>query len=32
LQLSFLHEQRSSNIPDGAYAADVFWLKLRLSL
>jgi exopolysaccharide biosynthesis operon protein EpsL len=32
LQLSYLHEQRSSNIPDGAYAADVFWLKLRLSL
>ena len=31
-QLSYLHETRSSNILDGDYAANVFWLKLRLSL
>jgi hypothetical protein len=31
-QLSFLHEDRSSNILFGGYAADVFWLKVRLSL
>jgi hypothetical protein len=30
--LSFLHEDRSSNIAFGGYAADVFWLKARLSL
>lgn len=32
LQLSFLHEERSSNIAFGDYAANVFWLKGRLSL
>jgi exopolysaccharide biosynthesis operon protein EpsL len=32
VQLSFLHEDRSSNIVFGGYAADVFWLKGRLSL
>ena len=32
VQLSFLHEDRSSNIAFGGYAADVFWLKARLSL
>ncbi len=32
VQLSFLHEDRSSSIAFGGYAADVFWLKARLSL
>ena len=32
VQLSFLHEVRSSNIAFGDYAADVLWLKARLSL
>jgi len=32
VQVSFLHEDRSSNIAFGGYAADVFWLKARLSL
>lgn len=32
VQASFVHEDRSSNIPFGGYAADVFWLKARLSL
>lgn len=32
VQLSYLHETRSSNIPLGGYAADVLWLKARLSL
>jgi exopolysaccharide biosynthesis operon protein EpsL len=31
-ELSFLHEERSSNIAFGGYGADVLWLKLRLSL
>ena len=31
-QLSFLHEERSSNILFGGYAANVGWLKVRLSL
>jgi exopolysaccharide biosynthesis operon protein EpsL len=32
LQLSYAHEDRSSNIAFGGYADDVFWLKARLSL
>jgi len=32
LQLSFLHEERSSNIAFGGYGDDVVWLKARLSL
>jgi exopolysaccharide biosynthesis operon protein EpsL len=32
LQLSFVHEDRSSNILYGGYADDVLWLKARLSL
>jgi exopolysaccharide biosynthesis operon protein EpsL len=32
VQLSFLHEDRSSNIAFGGYADDTFWLKARLSL
>ena len=32
VQLSFLHELRSSNVAFGDYAADVLWLKARLSL
>jgi exopolysaccharide biosynthesis operon protein EpsL len=32
VQLSFLHEDRSSNIAFGGYADDTFWLKTRLSL
>jgi hypothetical protein len=32
LQLSFVHEDRSSNILYGDYADDVLWLKARLSL
>jgi exopolysaccharide biosynthesis operon protein EpsL len=31
-QLSFLHENRASNLAFGGYAADVAWLKVRLSL
>jgi exopolysaccharide biosynthesis operon protein EpsL len=31
-QLSFLHENRASNLALGGYAADVAWLKVRLSL
>jgi exopolysaccharide biosynthesis operon protein EpsL len=32
LQLSALHEQRSSKIAFGGYATDVVWLKARLAL
>ena len=32
LQLSFAHEDRSSNIALGGYADDLVWLKARLSL
>ena len=32
VQLSFLHEDRSSNILFGGYAVNVGWLKVRLSL
>jgi hypothetical protein len=32
VQLSFLHEDRSSNVMFGGYAANVVWLKARLSL
>ncbi len=32
VQLSYLHEGRSSTILYGGYDVDVFWLKLRLSL
>jgi hypothetical protein len=32
VQLSFLHEDRSSNLAFGGYGVDVLWLKLRLSL
>jgi exopolysaccharide biosynthesis operon protein EpsL len=32
LQLSFLHEDRASNIAFGGYGVDVLWLKVRLSL
>jgi exopolysaccharide biosynthesis operon protein EpsL len=32
VQVSYLHEDRSSNIVFGGYAVNVFWLKARLSL
>jgi len=32
VQLSFVHEARSSNVALGGYADDVLWLKARLSL
>jgi hypothetical protein len=32
VQLSFLHEDRSSNIAFGDYSANVVWIKARLSL
>jgi exopolysaccharide biosynthesis operon protein EpsL len=32
VQLSFLHEDRSSNLAFGGYGVDVLWLKVRLSL
>ena len=32
VQLSYLHEGRSSTILYGGYDVDVFWLKLRLSM
>jgi exopolysaccharide biosynthesis operon protein EpsL len=32
LQLSFVHEERSSNIPLGGYADDTLWVRGRVSL
>ena len=32
LQLSYLHEGRSSSVLDGGYEVNVWWLKARLSL